>query len=49
MGRYFSGIARRRGRKIAKLSLARKIAKGVYHMLKNKMTFAEYKSRYLAK
>lgn len=49
LGRYFSGIARRRGRKIAKISLARKIAKGVYHMLKNNITFAEYKSKYLAK
>lgn len=49
LDKYFSGIARRRGRKIAKLSLARKIAKGVYHMLKNKMTFDEYKSKYLAR
>jgi hypothetical protein len=46
---YFFCIQRRRGKKIAKISLGRKIAKGVYHRLKNNLTFDEYKKKYLAR
>jgi transposase len=46
--KYFSRIQNRRGKKIAKISLARKLAKGVYHMLKDNITFNDYKKRYLA-
>lgn len=46
---YFLRIQRRRGKKIAKISLARKIAKGVYHMLKWEIEFDEYKKLYLVR
>jgi hypothetical protein len=39
----------KRGKNIAKISLARKIAKAVYHMLKEGITFDEYKRKYFAR
>jgi transposase len=47
LSEYFYRIQCRRGKNIAKISLARKIAKGVYHMLKNKISFEEYKRVYM--
>ena len=47
--RYYERIKRRKGKSIAKISLARKIAKGVYHMLKKKITFQEYERVYLVR
>ncbi len=46
---YFHRIQFKKGKNIAKISLARKLAKGVYHMMRNNIDFKEYKERYLAR
>ena len=46
---YYERIKRRKGKSRAKISLARKIAKGVYHMLKKKITFQGYERVYLVR
>ena len=47
--KYYFHVVYKRGKNIAKISLARKLAKAVYHMLKEGITFDEYKRRYLAR
>ena len=47
--KYYERIEKKKGKGIAKISLARKIAKGVYHMLKKGITFQEYERIYLAR
>jgi len=46
--RYYKRISFKKGKSIAKISLARKLAKGVYHMLKEGIDFDEYKKIYIA-
>lgn len=47
--KYYSRILYKKGKNIAKISLARKLAKGVYHMLKKGIDFEEYKRLYIAR